>query len=315
MAIGDLYNASNVKVGQAAVLVAPAFTALPAITATVPNMNDPFSIVPFTDIQITIATGTSGTFTISVTYGGATASSASIIIGTTTPAAIQAGLLSGLQTAFPSLALTTGDVAVTGTSPTTTAPCTINISVPETLALDGVWSTTGATGGPPVITQSSWQPVGATDQGWTWASSKTIQDITIEEQSTLVNRLLSSQQFTVTAALSEDIASTLALVHNMTPAAVARVASTSPGYTTLTLTDTPIQYAIAVLMGNALGPGGGGGGSGTGYPRWLYIPATTCLDNVSTPLRRAAAKRIYSAQFTSVCQTSLIKVYEFTTPA
>jgi hypothetical protein len=168
----------------------------------------------------------------------------------------------------------------------------------------GVWTLTptGITGGTLSIVSPLWTPVGATDQGWTWASAKTLQSINIEEQSTLVAQLVTSQQFTVTGALSEDIARTLATVHNMLTAVTAG-SSSNPAYTTLTLSDTPVQYAVAVIMANSFG-----------YPRWLYIPIATCLDNVSTPLRRAAAKRMYSAQFTSICATGQIQVFEFTAP-
>jgi hypothetical protein len=92
------------------------------------------------------------------------------------------------------------------------------------------------------------------------------------------------------------------MVNNMLLTTTAPTA-TLPGYETLTLTDTVIEYAIVLIMANNFG-----------YPRWLYIPATTCLDNVSTPLRRAAAKRIYSAQFTSVCQTPAIQVFNVIAP-
>lgn len=48
MTIGTLYNAANVAVGQAAVLFAPDGTALPAFSATVPSMTDPFDASAFT---------------------------------------------------------------------------------------------------------------------------------------------------------------------------------------------------------------------------------------------------------------------------
>jgi len=161
---------------------------------------------------------------------------------------------------------------------------------------------TGLTGGTLVVTGPAWRPIGATDQGWTWAAAKTLQDITIEEQSTLVGRFVASQNMTITGALSEDIDETLALVYNFLIAGTAPTV-TVPGYEVLTLTDNAIQYAVALIMANQ-----------KGYPRWLYIPATTCLANVSTPLRRSAAKRMYTAEFTSVCATNLITVTNVTTP-
>jgi len=92
------------------------------------------------------------------------------------------------------------------------------------------------------------------------------------------------------------------MVLNMTVAVTAPTVP-APGYETLTLTDNIIQYAVALIMANQLG-----------YPRWLYIPATTCLANVSSVLRRAAAKRMYTADFVSVCNTNLIQIYNILAP-
>ena len=296
--IGDLYDAKNVKVGQAAVLIAAANTACPLITSAV--VADPFSIVPWTAVSLAAsATITAGSYTLTYTFDGVAYTTAALQY-TDNAEAIQ----DAIETALAPLGMLPDDgtVTVTGGPPNATG-------TPVSIALDeqyagGVWSLTptGITGGTLSISQEVWTPVGATDQGWTWASAKTLQDITIEEQSSLVNRLVSTQQFTVTGALSEDIGRTLALVHNMTLAVTAPTSMT-PGYETLTLSDNPIEYAVAVIMANNFG-----------YPRWLYIPAATCLDNVSTPLRRAAAKRMYSAQFTSVCQINDIQVFNIVAP-
>jgi hypothetical protein len=149
---------------------------------------------------------------------------------------------------------------------------------------------------------TSWKPCGATDQGWTWASAKTITDIYIEEQSSLVDRTIENQQLTVTAALSEDIMQTLALVYNLT---VATTASSS-GYPQInvgTPSDNPISYAVGLIMANA-----------DSLPRYLYIPYATVLANVSTPLRRAAAKRMYTAEFSSISNITAVQLVELGTP-
>lgn len=150
---------------------------------------------------------------------------------------------------------------------------------------------------------TSWKSCGATDQGWTWASSKTISDIYIEEQSSLVDRAIENQQITITAALSEDIMQTLTLVHNLT---VATTASTSgyPQISVGTPTDTPISYAVGLIMANSLS-----------LPRYLYIPYATVLANVSTPLRRAAAKRMFTAEFSSISNITAVQLVELGTAA
>lgn len=294
--IGDLYDAANVVVGQAAVMVAPKFTALPTFSATVPNMTDPFDPTPWVQVEVSASAAiTAGTYTLTYTFEGV--AYVTIANNWNDPAAT---VKNNIVTALAPIGATTENVFVTGGPPDATA--TPMFIVLDELMVGGTWTLTptGITGGTLSITQPIWTPVGATDQGWTVAASKTLQDITIEEQSTLVDRLVSTQQFTVTGALSEDISRTLAMVYNMTKATTAP-GSTNPGYDTLTLSDIPTQYAVAVITLNALS-----------YPRWLYIPASTCLDNVSTPFRRAAAKRMYSAQFTSVCATSAIQIFEFT---
>jgi hypothetical protein len=297
--IGDLYDANNVKVGQAACLIAPANTPLPVLSATVPNMSDPFDLSPWTYAKLAAsATITAGSYTLTYTFNGTPYTTAAIQY-TDVAATIKTALL----TALAPLGVTSAQLTVTGGPPNaTTTPVLITL---DEAYVGGTWSVTptGITGGTLSITPTGiWTPVGATDQGWTWNSAKTLQDITIEEQSTLVGRFVANQQFQVTAALSEDITRTLATVHNMTRAFTAASVS-NPAYETLTLTDSTLQYAVALIMQNTLS-----------YPRWLYIPATTCLDNVSTPLRRAAAKRMYTATFTSVCATSAIQVFEFEAP-
>lgn len=302
MAIGDLYDAQNVKVGQAAVMVAPQNTPLPVISATVPNMVDPFSIQPWSQAVLTASGAlTAGTFTLTYTVDGVAYTTASIQWNATN-AAIQSAIITALAT-YPQGAPTAAQVLVTGGA--LTVPTPIAISLDETfLSLSGLFGTwtltpTGITGGTLSITNPVWTPVGATDQGWTWGASKSLQDITIEEQSTLVGRLITSQSITITGALSEDISNTLGMVVNMTQAYTAQSVS-NPGYTTLTLTDTVLQYAVALLTSNVLT-----------FPRWIYIPIAVCLDNVSVPFRRAAAKRMYSAQFASICATSAIQVFDF----
>jgi hypothetical protein len=161
---------------------------------------------------------------------------------------------------------------------------------------------TGITGGTLSITQPLWTPVGATDQGWTFASNKTTQVISIEEQSTPVSTEMTAQTLVISGALSEDISATLAMAYNML-ATVSAPTTVNPGYTTLNPTDTVLEYAVALMMANR-----------SSYPRWLYIPQATCLANASAAFRRAAAKRMYTCDFSSVCPIAAITVVDFTAP-
>jgi hypothetical protein len=296
MTIGQLYNAQNVVVGQAACLVAPANTPLPSIASAV--LSDPFSLVPWTAATLG-ATGpiTAGTFILTYTLGGTayvtTAQTATSVTASTLQAAIVAALAP--------LAAQSSEVVVAG-GPLST-PISFTIALAERLG-GGVWSQTptGITGGTLTLTQPLWVPVGATDQGWTFAANKTTQQITIEEQSTPVQTEITAQTMTITGALSEDISATLAMAFNMTVVTNAPTVSL-PGYEQLNMTDNLIEYAVALIMANQ-----------KGYPRWLYVPATTCVANVSAALRRAAAKRMYSAEFSSICQTSQIEILNVVAP-
>ena len=299
MTIGQLYNAANVVVGQAAVMVAPAFTAQPPVANMV--LSDPFSITPWTAATVQASAPiTAGSYTLTYTYRGTAYTTAANQYND--PAATVAPRIVTALAAFPGGAAQASEVVVGGGPPSAVAT-PLTIALAERLT-GGVWTLTptGITGGTLSVTSPLWTPVGATDQGWTFASNKTLQDVTIEEQSTLVSRLMTAQQLTISGALSEDISATLAMVYNMTVAVNAPTV-TVPGNEVLTLTDSVLQYAVSLIMANSLG-----------YPRWLYIPAATCLANVSAAMRRAAAKRIYAAEFTSVCSTNLIQITNITSP-
>lgn len=150
------------------------------------------------------------------------------------------------------------------------------------------------------FTSPDWAPVGATEQGWQLGASKNTQTINIEEQSTPVATTITSQSITIAGSLSEDITRTLALAMNATSAATA-ASSTTPGYDTLTPSDTPINYAVAMVTTNA-----------EGFGRLIYAPKWTQLGNISTAFRRAAGQRLYAVNFSTVCKPSEIQVVNFT---
>jgi hypothetical protein len=296
--IGLLYNAGNVVVGQAACYIAPKNTPLPALTyfgTGTAKLLDPFDPGPFTQTRVGLTSGgpiTAGTFTMTYTLNGVAYTTASATATTETAAAFAAKIV----TALAPLAALASEVIVTG-GPVSALATPFNIVLAERL-LGGTWTLTptGITGGTLVVTQPLWTPVGATDQGWKFSSDKTTQTINIEEQSAPVLTTMQAQVITVEGVLSEDISRTITTVYNMTTALTAP-ATGVPGYETLTLTDSVIEYAVVLQMANQLT-----------YPRWLYIPSTTCLGNVDTELRRAAAKRMYSAVFTSDCPVGSIQI-------
>lgn len=284
MTIGKLYNAKNVVVGQAACLIAPANTAVPDISKA--SLTDPFDLSLWSAYQL--ALGTSTSFTL--TYGGST--TASLTSATVTAAQIKAAL-----EALPTVGA--GNAFVSG------AALAFAISFADAATGGGLVLTgtpTPAAGGFSVSTPL-WTPVGATDQGWKFGSNKSTQGINIEEQSANVKTTMTTQVFTVEGIAAEDISRTIALVYNMY-IGLTSAATGSAGYETLTMTDDILEYAVALIMANK-----------AGYPRWLYVPSNTCLGDVDTTLRRAAAKRMYNTVFTSDCDIAAIKMYNVTAPA
>lgn len=147
-----------------------------------------------------------------------------------------------------------------------------------------------------------WTACGATDQGWQFGAEKNTQTINIEEQSTPVGTTITDQSISLSAALSEDISKTLALTLNATKATTAAT-TTAAGYDELTLQDTPLYYAVALVTTNA-----------EGFGRIVYAPKWTSLENVEVGFRRASDKRNYGAGFATVCKTTDIRIINFITP-
>lgn len=278
MSIGQLYNAQNVVVGQAAVFVSPSNTALPDFATL--NFTDPFDPAPWSGSKVTVAA--SSTYTLSV---GATATSS--LSDTSTPAQIETAL-----EAIP--AVGTGNVTVTGTS--TSYSVVFAYGTPATSQT----FTANATTGSATIVGGLWTPVGATDQGWKFSAAKNTQTITIEEQSTPAGMSISSQAVTIDGSLSEDIAPTLALAYNgiLTKTAAG---SGVAGVDEINLTDTILYYSVALITGN-----------GKGMPRIHYAPIWNQLTNAETTFRRAADKRMYPVSFSTLCEPSQIRILDFT---
>lgn len=286
MAIGDLYDAQNVVVGQAATFFAPANTALPAFTGW--NQADPFDPAYFLTWTLTNTSATS--FTLTYVRDGVTATTSSLTVAGLTAAAIKAAL-EALST------VGVGNVKVTGAA----SPWTIQF-VAHADSPGGVLTVT-PTGGTAAVTAPVWVPCGATDQGWQFGADKSTQTINIEEQSTPIATTVTSQNISIQGALSEDISRTLSLALNATVASTAAVGSTVPGFDTVTLTDTPLLYAVAMVTQNA-----------EGFGRIIYAPIWNSLSNVSVAFRRASDKRSYGVQFNTQCATNLIKIFNFTNP-
>jgi hypothetical protein len=291
MSIGDLYNANNVVVGQAAVFFAPKNTPLPAFARVAPsiigwNQADPFDAGYFLPFLWASGSATSVTFTY--TLDDKAFAGASLTVAGTTAALIQANLIAALA----SVGGSTSTISVQGTSP--------NWNIVFRGALAGGTLTKADVGGASTLTAPLWTPTGATDQGWQFGAAKSTQTINIEEQSTPIATTVTSQAVTISGSLSEDITRTLNLALNA-QSAITAPATGVAGFDTVTLTDTVLQYAVAMVMANP-----------EGFGRIVYAPAWTQLANATVNLRRASDKRMYGVQFSTVCATQLIQITNFT---
>ena len=280
MAINDLYDTTGVVVGQAAVLFAPVNTPLPPLSAI--SFSDPFSMSPWTAATVNGAVAPVTAFTITYTKGGSAQ--------TTTSLSVSALTATQIQTAVAALSnVGAGNVVVGGTA---ASGWTIALSD----AASGGVITVSGTGGTPTVTSPLWTPSGATDAGWTFGAAKTTSPVNIEEQSTQVGMNLNTQSVSISGALAEESAKTLALSLNGVITTVA-ASSGVPGYDEVNPTDTVLQYAVVMLSQQA-----------NGKPKITYAPSWTQLTNASVPFRRAGGnKRTYGVSFETSCKTSQIR--------
>lgn len=286
--IGDLYNAANVVVGQAAVLFAPLNTTLPNLLNL--SFSDPFSLVPWQIATFTINGATAPVTAFTITYNAVTTSSLTVAGLTTALITTAVAALTGVGV---------GNVVVTGTAATGWV-----ITLQGAASQLGALTVSGTGGTPTVVTGVNplWVPCGATDQGWQFGTNKSTTDINIEEQSTQVGTQITSQKVTLNGALSEEISSNLALAYNATLTTVAS-STTTPGYDELNPTDTVLSYAVAMISQRF-----------DGKPKINYAPAWTQLSNVETSFRRATAKRMYPVSFSTICKPGQIRMLSFTAP-
>jgi hypothetical protein len=338
--IGQLYSTQNVVVGQAACMVAQPNTPAP-LPATALNGNnpagflEPFSLTPWTGAVVSTPKPlTAGTYILRMLHNGYWYPTAPInwnappvSASGATPLGINQVIYNALTTPTadganpvgPALPIQITDISVTGGLFSQTGgkptPFTITLSqVAQPIAwYMGVQAGILPTPTQVSVTYAKWFPIGATDAGWSFVSNKTTQEINIEEQSTPVMTTISTQTLSIQGDMAEDVYPTLAMAYNMTAglnqaATATATAAALPGYHLLTPTDTPILYAVCLIMSNATNPKYGN------TPRWIYIPVATCLANATAAFRRATAKRMYTVDFTSVCPIGNIAIYNFEKP-
>jgi hypothetical protein len=150
----------------------------------------------------------------------------------------------------------------------------------------------------------AWAHVGATDQGWKLKIATKTADITIEEQSTPVDILADGKTLTVSGSLAEDtLQHTLWAYGGGTLTTVAAGVG-QIGKQTLSLQDKLEKWAVGVETVNKYG-----------FYRRFMIPKMVIASDVETAFRRAAEKRMYSFEASSICPIEEVEIVDMTAVA
>ena len=280
--IGFLYDAGNVVVGQAAGFIAPLNTALP------PDHNNVFdpSVWSAWTVGPSI-TATSVTFTVA-TPGQLTATSTSVTVAGVTTTQIQNAI---------------GALSTVGG----------NANVIVTIPVAGTWKitlqgparyntlTVTPTGGAAPLVAPSWVPLGATDQGWQVNFAPTTQNVSIEEQPTIVGQFMQSALYQFVANLAEDTVLQLGYAYGWTGTTTAQGVG-QPGKVRLVGNSTIVQYAMAVETLNRYS-----------LPRIYYTPSGVIVPG-GTTFRRADNKRMIPFTYTATSSMAQYILDEVTNP-
>jgi hypothetical protein len=151
---------------------------------------------------------------------------------------------------------------------------------------------------------SPWAHLGGTDQGWKLKISTKTSEITIEEQSTPVDILADGKSLTVSGTLAQDTLIHMLWAYGGGTLTTVAPGVSQPGKTTLSLRDKLDKWAIGLEMLNSFG-----------LPRRILIPKFVIASDVETAFRRAADKRMYPFEGSSICPISDVTIAEITAPA
>jgi hypothetical protein len=138
-----------------------------------------------------------------------------------------------------------------------------------------------------------WVAVGFTESGVTINQSRKTNDIMVEEQSTPILVTTESTDVSIDIGFAEDTMANILLAYGGGAVSTIAPTSTTPGLSSLVLSDTLNQLAICFTAVSAAGLG-----------RLVYIPTMVSAGSVKTTYSRAKAKRSYTATFRSLCNVN-----------
>lgn len=276
------YDRSGVVVAASALYVAPAYTPL------APDSSILWDPTNWAGKTLTLAGATA--ITLSVTTALGIQTTASI---TTPTAANIATALAGLSNVGSTNGLP--NVSVSGTvSP---------FKVVFASALGAVTlAITTSTGGAPTVTDGLWAPAGASEAGWSYSASRQTQDITIEEQSTPVNKFITSTTASVSGNASQADINIIQWAMNASKTQIAQ-STGQPAVTVLAGKDTLDHYAVMLETRNRFG-----------LPRRFYIPDVVNADGLTQAFRRNAAQQMVPVSFAALCSPQEIIIRDCTAP-
>lgn len=299
MAIGSFYNARGVLVGQAMGLYAPENTPLPADTINL------FDEATWASTAVSVGAATAGAITLSLSGGPIDPGNPLTTNGVITTAPIAynapaATVAAAITTALNAAGVYSLTPVVTGTGSSVTPWVIALVGAAGAEVVVSAAVGTPLTGGALLLVPPAWTPCGGTEQGWQNTYNPSVQEITIEEQSTPTGRNVTTATYEFTANLSEDSMDNLKLALSAARTITAPDA-THYGVDELSLTSNLPVLAVALETKNR-----------RGYPRRYYIPGATVATNVGQTFARASKQRLVPVTFSSVCDTSLIKVRSIT---
>lgn len=153
---------------------------------------------------------------------------------------------------------------------------------------------------------SPWRAIGATKEGVTGRFSRSVQNITIEEQSTPVDQKTTGAQFTFTAQLSEDTLDTIRDAYGGGVIETLAAGVATKGKKTLIISDGIDYLALGF---ETFAPPRAGVVDEDPWRRML-IPKISSAAEVETSYRRAENQRLYPVTFTSLVPISQCPIVE-----
>jgi hypothetical protein len=149
-----------------------------------------------------------------------------------------------------------------------------------------------------------WVSVGATNEGLSLLKDTNTTNVTIEEQQTPVATTVEDATLKVQAELAEDTLQTMIWAWGSGSIVTTAAASGIPGKSTLTLADELLTFVGVLETKNKFG-----------FARRYKLGRMMSVGSTETAFRRAADKRMYSLEVSTIESLSAIQIVDITAAA